>query len=316
MYPKPFPQAGSGDVQVFNQPSTSTDQWHTWHKPKGCTLVYILCIGGGGGGGGGMLHNSGSNHSGGGGGAGSSNGRLLVPACFLPDVLYVQVGIGGAGGAPGTTGNNGTAGGSGSASFVSIDKTGTASDQNVIIYSGDGATPGGAGGTTTSAGGGAAPYVGSLGNMPKAGLGYFQQIAGQAGTSSNFAAAGSTVSIPNTSGICMGGTGGGSYSGGGDTAGGGIVAVTNSLLSQMRASNPIAGANDGSAGFNVPSAFLSFPGLGGGCATGAGGNGGNGGNGYYGSGGGGGGAVTDGTPAGTGGNGGRGGDGVVIIISA
>lgn len=316
MIPNPFPKAGSGDVQVFNQPSTSADQWHTWNKPKGCSLVYMLCIGGGGGGGGGMLYNSATNHSGGGGGGGSAMGMLMVQASLLPDTLFVQVGAGGIGGTTNGYGVAGTAGTAGTRSYVSTTPSITAVVNNTVLLSGDSAGSGGAGGTTTIAAGGAGGVIGSIGNMPFAGMGYYQLIAGQAGTNTSVGANGNSIAIPTTSVCCMGGTGGGSYAAGSDTRGGDVTAITNSYLSEIRPATPAIGAVNGSGGFNILKPFFSFGGIGGGSATGAGGSGGNGGIGYYGSGGGGGGAVTAGAPDGSGGRGGDGGGGLVIIISA
>ena len=43
------------DIQKFTTVSTVTNtQWLTWLKPRGTSMVHIICIGGGGGGGGGF----------------------------------------------------------------------------------------------------------------------------------------------------------------------------------------------------------------------------------------------------------------------
>lgn len=288
MYPNPFPKSGSGDVQIFNNPSTSVDQWHTWNKPKGCSLVYILCIGGGGGGG------CDVNNSGAGGGGASGTTRVLIPASLLPDRLYIQVGAGGVG-AP-TTGGTGS---SGVLSYVSIAPSATITASNIVAVSGTAAATGGQASNTNGAGSTAA----TIANMPLAGLGRFQAIVGQAG-----AVGGVDIAIPTTSTVIMGGGSGVGYNGG-NNAGKAVTAITNSLISQMR---PIAAgvSGDGSGSYIGGGLFFVLAALGGGNATG--GPYGAGGNGKFGSGGAGGGGGT----ASAGGRGGDGGSGLVLIISA
>src|SRR6266550_1648778 len=87
----------SADVQTYTIPSTvNNTQWHTWNKPRGASMCYMICIGGGGGGGA-----STSTTSSGAGGGGSSAGQstILIPAILIPDQLFIQIGAGGAGGA-------------------------------------------------------------------------------------------------------------------------------------------------------------------------------------------------------------------------
>lgn len=295
MYPRPFPQAGSGDVQVFNQPSTVTAvQLHTWQKPRGCSLVYILCIGGGGGGGGGTSGTAGTSRNSGGGGGSSSTTRILIPAYLLPDRLYIQVGAGGAGGA---ADGNGSAG---ILSYVTIHPAATITATNVIAVSGNAAATGG----TAGGAAGAAGTIATIANMPLAGMGRFQFIAGQIGRTGGGAS--NPAVFPTTGVITMGGPSG-ANSGGTDQPGPGITAITDSLLSEMRPVASTAASPDASGGI-IANTFFSYCGLGGGTLNAS--TGGTGGNAAYGSGGGGGGAGT------TGGRGGDGGNGVVIIISA
>ncbi len=300
MYPKPFPQAGSGDVQVFNQPSTSLDQWHTWNKPKGCSLVYILCIGGGGGGGGGATGAAASSRQGGGGGGSASMVTALIQAALLPDRLYIQVGAGGVGGNPGLgTGANG------GISYVSIAPANAAVISNTVVASGRPAFPAtGAIGNSNGAGGSGTFTT----ELPFAGLGYFTIIDGQTGQNGGAAgSASANTNIPVTGLMTQGASGGAGVTST-DIVGGQITAITNSLLSEVRPIGAAAGSNNGSSGFLFDKPFFPFAGLGG--ASSNTGIGGDGGNGAYGSGGGGGGGGT------TGGRGGTGGNGLVLIISA
>ena len=92
----------------------ATTPWANWVKPRGVSMVYITCIGSGSGGGGGMTGATATVRGGGGGGASGAIARLIIPARFLPDTLYLQVGVGGAGGAAAG------AGGAGNRSFVSV----------------------------------------------------------------------------------------------------------------------------------------------------------------------------------------------------
>jgi hypothetical protein len=47
-----LPKAARGNIQIFNRPCTVTNlQWETWHRPRGVSMLYMICIGSGGGGG-------------------------------------------------------------------------------------------------------------------------------------------------------------------------------------------------------------------------------------------------------------------------
>jgi hypothetical protein len=95
------------DVKEF---WTGTAGWYTWTKPLGKTMAHIVCFGSGAGGGGGGATNT----TGGGSGGGASNSTLSIPLNLLPDVLYVQPGLGGAAGASATGGS------AGNISYVSV----------------------------------------------------------------------------------------------------------------------------------------------------------------------------------------------------
>jgi hypothetical protein len=296
-----IPQAfgPNADVQIFNVPSTVSNlEWHTWLKPRGKSMVYMLAMGGGAGGGGGFTAAAGNARGGGGGGGSSAVISLVCPTFLLPDRLFIQVGAGG----QGVSSGGGTAG-SGVNSFIAFapDNTGI----NLVVQACSVVPTGG--GTGTGAAVGAAgvagtvpagfvvfgPFLGTAGAAGAAG----GAVAGAAGVSVSFIGLGKPMGAPG---------GGGTTSA--DFAGGGITGVANSLVSDFRPQPAAAGSNDGSGGFLLgpPSApWWSYCGLGGGSSNaGVGGNGGNGG---PGAGGGGGGGGT------TGGRGGNGGNGLVII---
>lgn len=299
------------DRQIFTIPSTVTNlQWHTWIKPRGFSMMYVLCVGGGGGGGGGFTRAAAAAGGGGGGGAGASVSTFACALDLIPDRLFVQVGAGGGG-----VGSGGGTAGSGMLSQVAIAPD-NSTVLNILVQSGGATLPGG-GGTGTGAAVGAAgvvPTVATIAVMPLATIGVYNFIVGQVGTAGGAIAggAGTAQTFATTGVLCMGATGGGGTTSA-DFAGGAITAVAGSLISDWRPQNAAAGTFDGSGGFNLginagigpTGPFFSYPGLGGGSSNA--GAGGQGGNGAYGSGGGGGGSGT------TGGTGGRGGDGIVII---
>lgn len=294
-----FTPNGLGNTQIFNRPSRVTNtQWMTWIKPRGLSMAHIIGFGGGGGGGGGFSAAAGNARGGGGAGGSSGVTRVTIPLFLIPDMLYIQVGVGGLGGPAGTGGTDGEL------SYVSIAPNTTAT--NVLLICPNGTL--GNGGSGTAAGtGGSAGAAGSISQMPLAGLGQFATIGGQAGAAggAQTGAIGVAIAIPVTSTLCQGGSGGAGTTSA-DFAGGECTAIANSWLSQQRPATPAAGSFNGSGGPQIWKPFFSFGGLGGSSSnTGLGGNGGNG---AHGAGGGGGGGGT------TGGRGGDGGGGIVIII--
>jgi hypothetical protein len=299
-----IPSSTKADIQIFNRPCTAENlQWETWRKPRGASMINIFCIGGGAGGGGGFTRAASSAGGGGGSGGSSPVTRVLIPACFIPDVLAIQVGAGGQG-----VGSGGGVAGSGIVSVVSIQPSTATLFQDFIAQSGGAPTGGGSG---TGAAVGAAGAGGSIGS-PNIniffGLGNFNTVGGQAGVAGGAIAGanGTAITIPTTNVVTMGGSGGAGTTSA-DFAGGLFTAVAGAWLSEQRPATPAAGSFNGSGGIQLWKPFFSFGG-GGGSSSNAG-AGGNGGNGAYGSGGGGGGAGT------TGGRGGNGGSGLVIIIS-
>jgi hypothetical protein len=291
------------DVQIFYSNGV-TNAWQTWNKPRKCNYVWIMCIGGAGGGGGG----AGSyNTLGGSGGGSGAITRVMYNAQQLPDILYIQVGLGGAGGAGATTsGVNGSTGSPGNRSFVSLQPAVVA--QNLVAASGNGAAAGGAGGT---GGATAAESVSTQASTTFYTLGNFISTNGQAAPIYPGGAIWNTT--PFTSTLVSAGAGGSiSINGSGNI-------LSSSLTPQITGGGYAANGNNGGNGANGITSFKPFfstGGAGGGAALlGTTGNGGNGGNGGIGSGGGGGGSADVSVGVNTGGRGGRGGDGLVVIIS-
>lgn len=301
-----LPPSFKGDLQVFNAPQTvssSNLQWQCWTKPRGCTMMHAIVMGAGAGGGGGFTRTAAA--AGGGGGGGGSGGitRVTLPLILVPDVLYIQAGMGGRGVASG-----GGAAGNGLHSIISTFPNNDAS--NMIAISGSVVATGGGTGTGAAVGSaGAGSTVTTLSASIFAGMGQWSALAGQAGGAGGAVAGaiGTPVAFPATGLLCMGGPGGAGTTNA-DFAGGIITGNTPgvSLISDSRPQGSAAGSNDGSGGWLMPKPFFSYCGLGGSSSNA--GIGGNGGPGGPGSGGGGGGAGT------TGGRGGDGGPGLVWIL--
>lgn len=97
-------------TQIFygHGPQTGAVEYQTWTKPRGISMVMLVAIGGGGSGGGGFTRASGAAGGGGGGGGAGAMTRVLVPASFLPDVLYPAPAPALAGGTASNNGLNGT----------------------------------------------------------------------------------------------------------------------------------------------------------------------------------------------------------------
>lgn len=291
------------DVQIFYSNGVA-NAWQTWQKPRKCNYVWIMCIGSGGGGGGGY---GSSTTLGGAGGGGGAITRVLYNAQQLPDVLYVQVGVGGAGGAGATAfGSAGSNGSSGQRSFVSLQPVNSVA-QNLVTTSGGGAAAGGSG-----AGGGGVTAAESAGTQASATfytLGNFISTNGQP----TLAFPTQQDITPFTSQLVTPGAGG--MPAGNTSAAGNIFSSSISPLIPGGAGATASGSNgeNGANGITSFKPFFSTGGAGGGNSVS--GSGGNGGNGGIGSGGGGGGSARVVAGVTTGGRGGRGGDGLVVIIS-
>jgi hypothetical protein len=301
-----LPKTGNGNIDYFYSTGGS-NSWVTWEKPRGIHTIVITCIGGGGGGRSGWCTTSAIRSGGGGGGSGGFS-RLLIPAVFLPDVLYISVGRGGAGGAAATATGSANIGFDGSFSSVNIAPTNSAIYIVCYANAGAGAVVGSS--TTGTAGSGGAAAVQTTALM--SGLGQFFALGGQTGATGPTGNP-TTLAYPTT-GLLL--SGGGCGGGGVNNVGGSITTPTQSLFSLIPTRNggnlgSIAGP--GADGISLSQPLMSIGGCGGGSSnstTPGLGSGGRGGDGGLGCGGGGGGAGPTITGSGAGG---RGGDGLVII---
>ena len=294
--------------------SATPSGYQTWTIPRNATWVYIVCAGGGASGAGGQTSGAGVLGGGGGGGGSGSMSRLLIPAFFLPKILYLAPGAGGIGVAAATIGNTG-------ARSSVTDKPVPNILADIVLISGTNAAAAPIAPTGASSGGGAAETIDVATNHPYSGLGLWTAIIGQAGTAGGASAGAGVGYTWGSLGIfCSSGTGGGTTNttvgagAGGAITGAGLVASVPGGAAASRGNN---GVNHGflSGGSLGPSAtagqqFASTGGTGGG--AGASTTGGAGGNGGFSSGGGGGGGG-GGTSGGTGGAGGAGGPGFIVI---
>lgn len=307
---------------LFNTASFTTD-WFVWNKPKGVRIVQITAVGGGGGGGAGAAGALGVNRSGGAGGGSGAFSKIIIPAIFLPDVLYVKPGAGGPGGI-GNLNGNGNGGSGGNASYVSIFPS-TAAGNTVCLAN---AGAGGGGGTATAgAAGGSGGAAASITTMPFGFLGINQLIAGETGGTSVLGGAGlapATTPFLGAPGICTAGTAAGGVTTTNIGQLGANLISTTTIIDYPTTTTPSGepGRNGVNYGLHLnsnPDVIVShLPRVSTG-GTGAGGQGSgpvgpNGACGGFGSGGGGGGAI-NGTNV-TGGSGGNGGPGLVIIVSS
>jgi len=87
-----LPEKYRADVkQYFTGNSTATvTNWYTWQKPRGITHCQIFCVGSGSSGSGG---GTGASAAQGNSGSAGSQTSVIVPAIFVPDILYVSVGM-------------------------------------------------------------------------------------------------------------------------------------------------------------------------------------------------------------------------------
>lgn len=256
-YPINYPTPEGANVQIFREGGTASD----WVKPQGASFVWFTLIGSGGGGA----------SNGGGGGSGAVT-NFMCPAFLIPDILRINIGKGSVGGAA----NN----------------FGTAGTNTTIVYQqkdGTGYTL-----LTANAGTGASGLAGGAATAANAftAMGFYQSIAGQAGSNSTVAlTASATTFLSGGSGYEASVTANYGYS----------------LPATVRADPPLKG----SSGFFMQQPIAIGIGGAGGARTLAAGDSGNGGDGGIGCGGGDG-PVSNGGAYGTGGTGG---DGLVIIIT-
>ena len=262
------------DVQIFYSNGSA---WQTWRKPRKCNYVYIICIGGGASGSNGGTINLATGTPGGPG----AITRILYNSSQLPDILYIQVGLGGA--ESFATGNPGTR------SVVSL--LPAVVSQNIVSISGN-----------VAASTGLPETAATQATMIFASLGNFLSTQSTSFLNADVTPLSSTL-------VTWGGAGGSKDTGTSTvTPARSILSSSISPLISGGISSTTTNGTNGSDGITSWNPFYSLGGAGGGGSlVGFGGKGGNGG---IGSGGGGGGAGQLG-----GGNGGKGGDGLVIIIS-
>jgi len=255
----------------------------TWIKPRGASMVYIVCVGGGSGGNGARTSIAVAN-----GGAGGASGCVqtgIYPASNLPDQLYVSVGPGG----PGLAALNGggTTGNAGSASAVFFDSGLT----SPLIQSSTNAL------TTLSTNLEVVPFI-QLGILPAF-------VASQAGGNLAVTNSINAPSITQANYLVMGGSGGGCVDSTSTTSGSGgdVIGPYGTFISGG------ISRGRGNDGITNLKPFYSTGGSGGGAGPLASYNA-IGGNGGLGSGGGGSGYGSNNTS-----RGGNGGNGIVIITT-
>jgi len=266
MFPFPIARPQGCDIQIFNRsPAGSGSRGtRTWNKPRGVSHIYMLLIGAGGGG----------RLSGGGGGSGGVT-VWYGATQHVPDVLTVIVGVGG------SAANGGD-------SLVKL------MTNQALLSANGGSAAGGSGAA------GAGATVSTATNFSA--MGFFQAVAGQAGSAIGGAATTSTTTF------LSGGSGGASTTNAvgydntanyGYVAKGGIAAVGSSG----------SGGDASSGTFQMQPIIFGLGGGGGGSSGNVAGNGGSGGKGGIGSGGGGAGTYLDSASDSIGG------DGLVLIAS-
>jgi hypothetical protein len=292
------------DVQIFYSNGV-TNAWQTWQKPRKCNYVWIMCVGGAGGGQSGTVASgSFSSNMIQGGGSGAVT-RALYNANLLPDILYVQVGLGGTGGASTST-NTSNPGSAGTRSLVALQPAATVTVQNLVARSGNAVAAGGSVNATSTGE--------TVSTQATATFYTLSNFVSTAGVNCVFLTTRPIANInPLTSQItCPGAQGGGgvtltpvAINGGSFSA----TAYTPLIQGGLGTLSASTNGGDGDNGVTVWKPFMSTGGAGGGNSDL--GNGGKGGDGGIGSGGGGGGSCSSGQS----GAGGRGGDGLVVIIS-
>ena len=147
-----IPTSTKADVQVFaGSTGFTSNGWRVWTRPRGASMLHILCIGSGGDGGNGAV-GAASTAAGGGGGGSGGQASLVVPAILLPDTLYVTVMA-----TPTLT------------SYVSLHPSVVAN--NPVIGAAGGGTGGNASGATAGTAGAAAGAL-PMSVHPLAGLGF------------------------------------------------------------------------------------------------------------------------------------------------
>ena len=217
------------DVQTFigtakitvGQFGVSISEFKTWRKPRGARFVYMIGVGGGSSGGCGL--NTSSISGGGAGGGSGAQSNLLIPAMFLPDVLYIQAGLGGS--QPATL-VSGAVGVAGTPTYVVLEQGNVLAAELTVLFANGGNVTNAA---ITSSGGssGTAAAAATIANMPLAGRGLYQFFAGQLGTTggSSSPTPGGAQTYPTTGLMVQGGQGGVGYTNVTSTSNNGITSA-------------------------------------------------------------------------------------------
>lgn len=297
-----LPEGRNCDVQVFSANASTglSLEWQTWNKPRGVSMIHILCIGAGANGGNGAVGAVSAAAGGGGGGSGGIT-SVCVPASRLPDTLFCSAG-------------SSTA----SWTVVSISPVGQITN-HYVAYANRATAAGG--GNASGGTAGAAGLAAAAGGTSLGGMGVYTILAGQAGIIGGAAVAGGNLTLPTTGLTVTGGTGGGGLPASSNGTPGGSFTVAGAFPPHsggVGTNNSLIPGTPGTNGFDnvIPGLRYSYGGTGGGSSYASAGGpglfGGNGGNGGIGCGGGGGGGCLTGGVAGIGG---PGGPGQIIIIA-
>lgn len=294
-----------GDTFIFTATTgAQITGFQSFTIPNKVKMISFLLIGAGGGGGGGSQPTgAASSYSGGGGGGSGSTATLVMPTEYLPETIYINIGIGGNGGARAAT--TGGTGSSGTNSVIAWYPLYINSQYHIMSCSGG---SGGTGGGTGSRAGGAAGSLGSL--LLRSSAVMFNSTFGQAG-GAGFTSTPTTTESRQALGVNIvgGGAGGGGCTGA-SAAGFAGAEITGAFQTQTISGG--APEQNGLPGVWNSNYMYGTGGSGGGGSPNLTGTTGNGGDGAYGCGGGGGGSSRN-AGNGAGGTGGRGGDGLAII---
>lgn len=300
------------DVQNFTATTSTTSTtsispgWQSWRKPRG--IKYVFLVGAGGGSSGAVGANTAVTNAGGAGGGSGGYTVVLIPALFVPDVLYIQCGPGGQ--QPNVLVSAATQVG-GSNTYVSVEGGNAIANTTLLVANG------GASDAVT------AGTVATLAQMNWASRGQYNFFAGTDGSTGGAAnTVGTALAVPTTGCPLGGGTGGG---GSGATAGAG-GSITSPAVNSFQFFLPTTAgglgavtstpAGAGMGGLVLPYFLFNYGGLGGGGASAtSGGIAGAGGNGAPGAGGGGGGGASSTAGITTLARPGAGGPGFVTILS-
>lgn len=192
-------RTGASVVQVFTGGAGIAGQdWVTWQKPRGKTMINIILVGKGANGGTGVV---GANSTAAGGGGGGSGGQthLTMPLALLPDRLYLSLA--------------GVVTGSQLLSYITIAPrlaagAGAPIANNTLMIAYGGTLGGNASGATAGIAG-VAGAIATVGLMPLGWQFATLSLAGQAGIIGGTTVAAGNLTIPVTGLMVTGGTGGG-----------------------------------------------------------------------------------------------------------